>query len=163
MRKISLLGVVVSAFVALMLPTGALAGHTPQVGEFRNWVGLDTTLAGSGLYVKQYQLRGIGKNIEIWVAKGYSSPGGRAGAYDLEFPSNERARARGFDCRSGPTTQITDEMVNYMISEFDNNIYPKSSQAFSVPPPRSGERPPRARPTERRRCGRRRAAPRRCP
>lgn len=141
MRKLGLLGVLVAgALMSLMLPTGALASHTPVVGELRNWVGLDTTLSGSGLYVKQYQLRGVGKNIEIWVAKGFSNPGGRPGAYDLEFPSNERKRARGFDCRSGETTQITDAMVNYLIAEFDNNIYPKESQAFSVPPPRAGER-----------------------
>ncbi|MBA3366750.1 MAG: immune inhibitor A, partial [Actinobacteria bacterium] len=85
--------------------------------------------------------RGAGKYIEVWVAKGFSAPAGRAGAYDLEFPSNERARARGFDCRTGPrTTQVTDEQVQYLINEFDNNIYPKSAAAFSTPPARNGSK-----------------------
>ena len=38
------------------------------------------------------------------------------------------------DCRNGARTEITDEQVQYLIDEFDGNIYPKESAAFSVPP-----------------------------
>ena len=139
-RKTALLVLLLlGAIASLLVPASGFASHNPQVGELRNWVGLDTTLSGSGLYVKQYELRAIGKNIEIWVAKGFSAAGGRPGAYDLEFPSQERARARGFDCRSG-LAQITEAQAQYMVDQFDNNIYPKSSAAFSVPPPRNGTR-----------------------
>src|SRR4249919_3027868 len=37
----------------------------PAVGEERFWVATDTT---QGDYVKAYTLRGIGTNIEVWVA-----------------------------------------------------------------------------------------------
>lgn len=138
-RSLLLVATVAAALVALLLPTGAFATHTPVVGELRNWVGLDITLSGSGLYRKQFELRAIGPHIEIWVAKGFSNPGGRPGAYDLEFPSNERARARGFDCRTG-VTQITDAQAQYMVDQFEANIYPKESLNFSVPPSRNGSR-----------------------
>ena len=39
------------------------------------------------------------------------------------------------DCRNGlGLTEITDAQVASFVSEFDSNIYPKESQAFSVPP-----------------------------
>ncbi|MBA3364716.1 MAG: hypothetical protein H0U03_02865, partial [Actinobacteria bacterium] len=86
-----------AVLVGLMMPASAMADHSPQVGEQRSWVALDDSLPGTGLYRKNFVFRGAGKYIEVWVAKGFSAPAGRAGAYDLEFPSNERARARGFD------------------------------------------------------------------
>jgi len=141
-RKISLLGlVVVTALAALVLPTAALANHTPQVGEMRAWLGLDDE---EGVYYrKNFQLRGIGKNIEVWVATGYN-PGarGRPGTFGTEFTENKRLRGRGYDCRNDDARRVvvTDEQVQYFINEFDNNIYPKESASFSVPPPRNGSR-----------------------
>ena len=42
------------------------------------------------------------------------------------------------DCRNGVRTSITDDQVNYLIDQFDNNIYPKESDIFSVPPALDG-------------------------
>ncbi len=46
------------------------------------------------------------------------------------------------DCRNGARTQITDAQVSYLIDQFDNNIYPKESDLFSVPPDRDGSAAP---------------------
>ncbi|MBA3430685.1 MAG: immune inhibitor A, partial [Actinobacteria bacterium] len=42
------------------------------------------------------------------------------------------------DCRNGERTQITDAQVESLVEEFDTNMYPKESEAFSVPPQRDG-------------------------
>jgi hypothetical protein len=107
--------------------TRRTASHTPVVGEVRNWVGLDDQFGL--LYRKGFTFRGMGNNVEIWVA-------------------SERRTLLGFtatgtdfldgDCRNGVRTTITDAQVAYLIDEFDNNIYPKESAAFSVPPNRDG-------------------------
>jgi hypothetical protein len=105
----------------------SLAAHTPVLGEVRNWVGLDDF--NGLLYRKGFTFRGMGEHVEIWVA-------------------SERRTLLGFtatgtdfldgDCRNGPRTTITDANVNYLIEQFDENIYPKESDAFSVPPNRDG-------------------------
>jgi hypothetical protein len=94
------------------------AAETPPVGTVRQWLGLDDFLGR--LYRKDYRLRGVGDNIEVWVAN------------DLAFPAG--------DCRlQVPTsTQITDEQVAYLVDQFDNNMYPKETAAFSTPPDRDG-------------------------
>jgi hypothetical protein len=103
------------------------ASHTPVVGETRNWVSLDNQFGV--LYRKTYTLRGIGENSEIWVASerrtlfGFTASG-------TDFLDG--------DCRNGPRTAITDSQVGYLVDQFDNNIYPKESEAFSVPPDRDG-------------------------
>ena len=43
-----------------------------------------------------------------------------------------------------PRMQITDAQVNYLIDEFDDNILPIESEAFSVAPDRDGSRMPTA-------------------
>ncbi len=63
-------------------------------------------------------MRAVGTHTEVWVA------------LDLDFPSG--------DCRNGAGTTITDEQVQYFVDEFDDNMYPKESAAFSVPQPRDG-------------------------
>ena len=105
-----------------------IRSHTPTVGETRRWVGLDDFFGV--LYGKNYVLRGIGEHIEVWVAEGTQGPAGRPPSNDLDFLAG--------DCRNGIRTQVTDEQVAYLIDEFDNNIYPKESEAFSVPPDRDG-------------------------
>ena len=71
-------------------------------------------------------LRGVGDNIEVWVAK------------DIAFPAG--------DCRNtvggGEGIVVTDEQVAGFIEEFDTNMYPKESEAFSVPPNRDGSNTP---------------------
>ncbi|WP_030487329.1 choice-of-anchor J domain-containing protein [Micromonospora chokoriensis] len=98
--------------------TQAQAVQTPAVGTVRQWLGSDD--AHGTLYRKDYTLRAVGEHIEVWVAN------------DLAFPAG--------DCRAQvPTsTQITDAQVNYLVDEFDNNMYPKETKAFSTPPDRDG-------------------------
>ena len=104
-----------------------LKSHTPVVGETRNWVGLDDV--NGAFYRKTYTLRGVGDNIEVWVAsEDRTFAGVRSVGTDFQ-PG---------DCRNGARTQITDAQVNYLIDEFDTNILPKESDAFSVAPNRDG-------------------------
>jgi hypothetical protein len=93
------------------------------VGETRDWFALDDA---AGFYLKEYTLRGIGNNIEVWVA---SEPDDGTSA-GTDFPAG--------DCRNGERTDVTDAQVNSLIEQFDGNIYPTESDAFSVPPPRDG-------------------------
>jgi hypothetical protein len=105
--------------MSLFRAAGAQAAQAPAVGEVRPWVGLDDT--NGFYYLKEYTLRGLGDHIEVWV------------------PSNTDFQAG--DCRNGVRTEITDTQVNYLIQQFDENIYPKESAAFSVPPDRDGSDP----------------------
>jgi hypothetical protein len=93
---------------------------TSTVGTSQNWLALDD--AKGVLYLKPYTLRGIGKNIEVWVAN------------DTSFPAG--------DCRSSTpgSTEVTDAQVNGLITEFDTNMYPKESAAFSTPGLRDGSK-----------------------
>ena len=95
-----------------------VAADTPPVGTVRQWLGLDDFQGR--LYRKDYTLRGVGNNIEVWVAN------------DTAFPAG--------DCRLqiANTTVVTDAQVNSLINEFDNNMYPKETAAFSTPPDRDG-------------------------
>ena len=94
------------------------ATETPPVGTVRQWLGLDDYQGR--LYRKDYTLRGVGNNIEVWVAN------------DIAFPAG--------DCRLQVpnSTQITDAQVAGLVNEFDNNMYPKETAAFSRPPDRDG-------------------------
>ena len=96
----------------------AAAAATPAVGTVRQWIALDD--ANGTLYRKDYTLRGVGDHIEVWVAN------------DLAFPEG--------DCRAQvpDSTTITDAQVQRLITEFDGNMYPKETAAFSTPPDRDG-------------------------
>ena len=90
-----------------------------KVGAVRTWLALDD-FQGS-LYLKNYTLRGVGNHIEVWVAN------------NLAFPAG--------DCRNTlGLTNITNAQVQNFINEFDTNIYPKESDAFSVPPSLDGHK-----------------------
>ncbi|GIJ19785.1 choice-of-anchor J domain-containing protein [Micromonospora lutea] len=94
------------------------AAETPPVGTVRQWLALDDYQGV--IYLKDYTLRGVGDNIEVWVAN------------DTEFPEG--------DCRRQipNSTVVTDEQVAHLVNEFDTNMYPKSTAAFSTPPERDG-------------------------
>ncbi|MEP7114450.1 MAG: choice-of-anchor J domain-containing protein [Ilumatobacteraceae bacterium] len=96
----------------------AAVAETPPVGTVRQWLGLDDALGR--LYRKDYTLRGVGNNIEVWVAN------------DISFPAG--------DCRTqiATSTLITDEQVAHLITEFDTNMYPNETSTFSTPPDRDG-------------------------
>jgi hypothetical protein len=102
-------------------------GQPPQgpakVGAVRTWLALDDF--NNRIYLKNYTLRGVGDHIEVWVAN------------NIAFP----AHAGVPDCRNtlGLAT-VTDAQVQSFIKEFDSNIYPKESEAFSVPPSRDGHK-----------------------
>ncbi|MHA1976545.1 MAG: hypothetical protein ACW98F_06315 [Candidatus Hodarchaeales archaeon] len=68
------------------------------------------------------QLRGVGEFVEIWVANDN----------DLMFAPDD---PRNDDPKNW---QITDDMVDYMIEEFDSNIYPNCVAAFGAPADRDG-------------------------
>ncbi|HEX2105906.1 MAG TPA: choice-of-anchor J domain-containing protein [Solirubrobacteraceae bacterium] len=91
-------------------------GERPVVGTVKSWPALDD--AEGLIYLKDYTLRAVGEHIEVWVAN------------DIQFPAN--------DCRNGARTVVTDAQAQYLAREFDTNIYPKESEAFSVPPRRDG-------------------------
>jgi Immune inhibitor A peptidase M6 len=94
------------------------AAATPPVGTVRGWLGLDDEQGI--LYRKDYTLRGVGNNIEVWVAN------------DTAFPEG--------DCRRQipGSTEVTDAQVNDLVTQFDTNIYPKETATFSTPPDRDG-------------------------
>lgn len=99
-------------------PRSLAAAATPPVGTQRQWLGLDDF--NGTLYRKDYTLRGVGDKIEVWVAN------------DLAFPDG--------DCRSQipGTTEITQAQVDRLVSEFDGNMFPQETAAFSTPPDRDG-------------------------
>jgi hypothetical protein len=96
----------------------------PVVGEERVWLALDNTLGA--IYPKAYTLRGIGEHIEVWVASDEDDV-----SSGIDYPEG--------DCRNdGVRNVISDADVQYLIDEFDENMYPVESAAFSVPPERNG-------------------------
>ena len=96
----------------------AQAAEDPVVGDSKIWPYLDYIPGTVGL--QEYVLRGIGDHIQVWVAA------------DTAFPDG--------DCRNDlGLAEITDAQVANFVSEFDANIYPKESKAFSVPPALVGE------------------------
>jgi hypothetical protein len=94
-----------------------------QVGTVRQWPALDD--AKGVVYSKQFVLRGIGDNVEVWVAK------------DLAFPAGSDGVCRN-TVGGGEGIVVTDEQVASFIDEFDSNIYPLESDVFSTPPSHDG-------------------------
>ncbi len=107
----------------------ASAGKTPAVGTKRMWPAVDFV---SGLdYMKEFTLRGVGDSIEVWVASGSD---GVSNGIEMR-PSDCRAKLPNY-------TTISDQQVKGLISEYDDNILPKESAAFSVAPDRDGSAAP---------------------
>ena len=102
---------------------------TPPIGTTLLWPALDISKPSVlGLYLKQYTLRGTGDHIEVWVASGSDGVSSGTG-----FPAG--------DCRTKAvpnSTDITDAQVKGLINQFETNMYPKETQAFSVPQDRPG-------------------------
>lgn len=108
--------------------SAAPQSHGPAtVGENRLWVGLDNV--NGFLYSKNYTLRALGDHVEIWIASGTRTFQGVTST-DLNFQAG--------DCRNGPRTLISNAQAQYLADEFDDNILPKESVAFSVAPDRDG-------------------------
>ena len=78
------------------------------------------TTSSTGLLMKGYTLRGVGDNS-------------RGVGRERRGQISTGARLPGGDCRNdGVRNVITDAQVDYLIDQFDNNIYPIESDAFSV-------------------------------
>lgn len=93
----------------------ATATGTP-IGGSKPWLLLDDI---NGVGATNYVLRGVGEKIEVWVQANTTFPAG--------------------DCRNAAgLTTITDAQVNSMVAEYDGNILPTESEAFSVAPDRDG-------------------------
>ncbi len=106
------------------------ADKAPAVGEVRTWLGLDDA---EGFYPKSFELRGVGEHVEVWTATGTATFEGITST-GLDFADA--------DCRNGDRTTISEDQVDYLIDQFDNNIFPNESDLFSVPPDRDGKKAP---------------------
>ena len=120
-------------------PRARLLAETPPVGTVRQWLGAATTSTGmllpQGLHAarRRRQHRGLGRQR-------HGVPGRRLPA------ARSRTRPRS------PTRRWRD-----LVSEFDTNMYPKETAAFSTPPDRDGTNAdPAGRQRQRRRLHRRR-------
>ena len=97
---------------------GLAAAVTPPVGTVRTMLAEDDF--NGILYRKQYTLQAVGAKIEVWVA-------------------NDTSWLPG-DCRNavaGDTT-VTQAQAQELADQFDHNMFPKESAAFSVAPDRDG-------------------------
>jgi hypothetical protein len=120
-----------------------LKGNPPlgpaKVGESRIWLGLDDETGAINL--KTYTLRGIGNKIEVWVANNLSFPNPGMLNPLTEDPNDFFDYN---DCRNtalgGSRIQITDQQVQYLIAEFDGNIYPVEADWWGTPPKRNGNK-----------------------
>jgi hypothetical protein len=118
--------------VALALKNGEEKTAQPplgpgKVGQVRTWLALDdgdgTPAHPSGIYLKNYTMRGTGPHSEVWVAN------------NLNFQAG--------DCRNGllngiSRVTITNDQVSYLIAQFEGNMYPTESAWWGVPPDRDG-------------------------
>jgi len=114
-------------------PASAPAGgRTPPVGSISYWPALDASHGGAlGIYLKQYTLRAVGEKIEVWVASGCD-----AVSCGTELPKA--------DCRNRVvgSARVTDGQVRELVHQFDANMYPRQTAAFSAPPDRDGSGAP---------------------
>lgn len=90
--------------------------YEPVPGTEKLWVALDQTK--NEYYLKPFTLKAVGEHAEIWVAN------------DRKFPQENR----------NDSIQITQEQIDYMISEVDNNIYPTDTEFFGKPDSLTGEK-----------------------
>ena len=106
-----------ASYSAAKARKAAATEPTPAVGTVRQWVASDDQ---EGYYRKDYTLRAVGSHIEVWVAN------------DLAFPKG--------DCRNAVagSTTVTDQQAQELADQFDKNMYPKETKAFSTPPDRDG-------------------------
>ncbi|HEX3613716.1 MAG TPA: hypothetical protein VHU88_18650 [Sporichthyaceae bacterium] len=102
---------------------------TPPVGTTLLWPAIDVAHGiPPGIYLKPYTLHAVGKHVEVWVASGCD-----AVSCGTHFPAG--------DCRDRDvpgTTDVTEPQIKHLVDEFDNNMYPKETAAFSTPPDHNG-------------------------
>lgn len=108
----------VSAKTQKRLQAESVAVGTPAVGTTRTLLALDDY--NGAYYRKSFTLQAVGARIEVWVAN------------DTAFPAN--------DCRTqvANSTTVTRAQAKRLADQFDTNMFPKESAAFSVAPDRDG-------------------------
>jgi len=110
------------ASVALLEAAEPLAENLPN-GTIRGFIASDDTASTMEdyFYVESMEKRGEGRFCEVWVAT------------DLEFSNPSDVR--------NPRMVITDDDVEYIIGEFDENIYPVMTETFMEAPEINGSSP----------------------
>lgn len=110
----------------------AARGQYPRglsVGDVKTWPSWTTfgpaDFFGS-IYLKDYTLRGVSEQLEVWVASGTDDI-----SSGLDFPAG--------DCRNGLPTTVTDEQIDYLIEMFETEIRPALRPVFPDPRPRDGK------------------------
>ncbi|MDF2520816.1 MAG: hypothetical protein K0R84_1444, partial [Clostridia bacterium] len=84
-----------------------------------------------GSYPKQYTLRSIGENVEIWVANDLAF-------YKPVFDDEGHWIDEVLD-ESRPTHIVTQAQVDWMRDNFDSRVYPKDVEFFGMPDSHTGE------------------------
>ena len=100
------------------------------VGETRYWLALNDNTGR--YYAKKFQLMGDGQHIQIWVAVD------DAGNQALKFPAGPGGCRN--DVFGGGEVTVTQDQVDSFIDEFDSNMFPKESEAFSDLKSRDGSK-----------------------
>ena len=113
-----------AAFKATRRFKALAANTTPPIGTQKFWY---SRSGNSLLRDRLFTLRAVTGHSEIWVSN------------VLDFKAG--------DCRNdGDRNVITNAQVSYLADQFENNIYPKESAEFSVPPDRDGSHALRGQP-----------------
>ncbi|MHA1900734.1 MAG: hypothetical protein ACTSW5_07560 [Promethearchaeota archaeon] len=94
-----------------------LVGQSDDDGVFLDWAILDDY--EGAYYYATYKQRAVGDVCEIWVQ------------VDMSYPEG--------DPRDTPI--ITDDQVEYLLAEFEGNIYPTDTQYFGTPDFHDGSKP----------------------
>ena len=92
---------------------GSKPDYEPVTGTPVTGILYDDT---AGYFLDDYTIVGVGAHIEVWVQD------------DMSFPAGD---PRG-------TPVITQAQVDYLVDQFDNNIYPKESEFWRTPATRVG-------------------------
>ena len=93
------------------------------IGDTKDFLTID--FVGGFYFFKTFTLRGLGDHIEVWVASSDDDV-----SSGLDFQPG--------DCRNGARTVVTDEQVQNLVDQFDDNMFPIETAAFSTPPARDG-------------------------
>jgi hypothetical protein len=96
---------------ALTEAQASSASETPEFygeGDIKTAIWYDDT---AGLYLAEYEVKAIGEHIEVWVMT------------DLNFPDGDPRNP----------VVVTDEQIQYLVDEYDNNIYPQMVSFFGPP------------------------------
>jgi len=82
-------------------------------GGTKYFLGYDSVY---GYYFKKYTMRSIGNKVEVWVAN------------DISYPAGD----------TRPPHVVTQDQVDQLVQEFDNNIYNVDTEFFGTPDSHTG-------------------------